>query len=75
MERSNLRYVKKNDILFFVVRKKVVEDLENFFRDSLIIRVRNRCVLIDRGRGFVGRYRILRIMFRYYVDKGLIVGM
>ena len=75
MERSNLRYVKKNDILPSAVRKKAAEDLENLPRDSSITRVRNRCVLTDRGRGLVGRYRISRIMFRYYADKGLIAGM
>ncbi|XP_020627620.1 28S ribosomal protein S14, mitochondrial-like [Orbicella faveolata] len=75
MERSNLRYVKKNDILPSAVRKKAAEDLENLPRDSSITRVRNRCVLTDRGRGLVGRYRISRIMFRHYADKGLIAGM
>jgi len=75
MERSNLRYLKKNDILPSAVRKKAAEDLESLPRDSSITRVRNRCVLTDRGRGLVGRFRISRMMFRYYADKGLIAGM
>ena len=75
MERSNLRYLKKNDILPSTVRKKAAEDLESLPRDSSITRVRNRCVLTDRGRGLVGRFRISRMMFRYYADKGLIAGM
>ncbi|KAL9957929.1 hypothetical protein ACROYT_G034886 [Oculina patagonica] len=75
MERTNLRYLKRNDILPSAVRKKAAEDLENLPRDSSITRVRNRCVLTDRGRGLVGRYRISRMMFRYYADKGLIPGM
>ena len=71
MERTNLRYVKKNDILPSVIRKKAAEDLKKLPRDSSISRVRNRCVLTDRGRALVGRYRVSRMMFRHYADKGL----
>lgn len=75
MERTNLRYLKKNDILPSAVRKKAAEDLEKLPGDSSITKVRNRCVLTDRGRGLVGRYRVSRMMFRYYADKGLMAGM
>lgn len=75
MERINLRFLKKNDILPSAVRKKAGEDLEKLPRDSSITRVHNRCVLTDRGRGLVGRYRVSRMMLRYYADKGLIAGM
>lgn len=75
LERTNLRCLKRNDILPSAVRKKAGEDLENLPRDSSITRVRNRCILTDRGRGLVGRYRVSRMMFRYYADKGLIAGM
>ena len=75
MERSNLRVLKKNDILPSAIRQKAASDMNELPLDSSITRVRNRCVLTDRGRGIVGKYRISRIMFRYYADKGLISGM
>ena len=75
MERTNLRYIKKNDILPSVIRKKAAEDLKKLPRDSSISRVRNRCVLTDRGRALVGRYRVSRMMFRHYVDKGLMASV
>ena len=74
-ERSSLRVLKKNDILPSAVRKKAADDMDKLPVDSSITRVRNRCVLTDRGRGIVGKYRISRIMFRYYADKGMISGM
>ena len=75
MERTNLRYVKKNDILPSVIRKKAAEDLKKLPRDSSISRVRNRCVLTDRGRALVGRYRVSRMMFRHFADKGLMASV
>lgn len=75
MERTNLRFVKKNDILPSVIRKKAAEDLKKLPRDSSISRVRNRCVLTDRGRALVGRYRVSRMMFRHYADKGLMASV
>ncbi|XP_058940124.1 uncharacterized protein [Pocillopora verrucosa] len=75
MERTNLRYIKKNDILPSVIRKKAAEDLKKLPRDSSISRVRNRCVLTDRGRALVGRYRVSRMMFRHYADKGLMASV
>ena len=75
MERSNLRVLKKNDILPSAVRQKAASDMDKLPLNSSITRVRNRCVLTDRGRGIVGKYRISRMMFRYYADKGLIAGM
>ena len=75
MERTNLRYIKKNDILPSVIRKTAAEDLKKLPRDSSISRVRNRCVLTDRGRALVGRYRVSRMMFRHYADKGLMASV
>ena len=75
MERTNLRYIKKNDILPSVIRKKAAEDLKKLPRDSSISRVRNRCVLTDRGRALVGRYRVSRMMFRHYADKCLMASV
>ena len=75
MERSNLRLIKKNDILPSAVRKKAAEAMDQLPLNSSITRVRNRCVLTDRGRGIVGRYRVSRMMFRYFAEKGLMAGM
>lgn len=75
VERTSLRMIKKSDILPSGVRQKAAEDLHKLPLNSSITRVRNRCVLTDRGRGLVGRFRVSRMMFRYFAEKGLIAGV
>ena len=74
-QRLQLRVIKKSDILPVAVKEKAKEDLAKMPYDSCIVRLVNRCTLTDRGRGLVGRYRISRIEFREFADKGLICGM
>jgi small subunit ribosomal protein S14 len=38
-------------------------------------RVRNRCALCGRGRGFMRKFGICRICFRELASKGLIPGI
>ncbi|XP_028393170.1 uncharacterized protein LOC114517584 [Dendronephthya gigantea] len=73
--RGRLRMLSKCDILPSSVRKQAAAELAELPRDSCITRVRNRCVLTDRGRGVIGRFQISRIMFKYYAEKGLIPGI
>ncbi|XP_047138965.1 small ribosomal subunit protein uS14 [Hydra vulgaris] len=73
-ERSSLRAIAKSDILPASVKMRASEDLANLPRDSSITRIRHRCTLTDRARGVVIKYRISRIKFRDYADKGLISG-
>lgn len=75
VERAGLRMIRKSDILPSGVRQKAAEDLRNLPLNSSLTRVRNRCVLTDRGRGIVGRFRVSRMMFRYFAEKGLIAGV
>lgn len=75
VERSGLRMIKKNDILPSGVRQKAAEDLRKLPLNSSLNRVRNRCVLTDRARGIVGRFRVSRMMFRYFAERGQISGV
>ena len=51
------------------------QHLADLPRDSHVSRVRNRCVLTGRGNGVYSMYRLSRMKFRQYADKGLIAGM
>lgn len=73
--RGRLRMLSKCDILPSPIRKQAAAELAELPKDSSITRIRNRCVLTDRGRGVVGRFRISRIMFKYYAEKGSIPGV
>ena len=73
-ERSSLRAIAKSDILPASVKIQASEDLAKLPRDSIVTRIRHRCTLTDRSRGVVIKYRISRIKFRDFADKGLISG-
>lgn len=44
-------------------------------RDSSIIRVRNRCALTGRSRGFLRKFKLSRLTFREMANQGLIPGV
>eukprot|EP00794_Sanderia_malayensis_P020445 gene20445-22461_t len=74
-QRNALRALKKSDILPDAVKMQAGEDLDKLPRDSCITRMRDRCTLTDRPRAIQLRYRISRIKFRDFADKGLISGI
>ncbi|HEV3220676.1 MAG TPA: type Z 30S ribosomal protein S14 [Candidatus Acidoferrales bacterium] len=39
------------------------------------IRIRNRCRICGRARGFIGKFEMCRICFRHYALKGEIPGV
>lgn len=73
-ERTSLRVIHKSDVLPAAIKMQAAEDLAKLPRDSSITRIRHRCTLTDRSRGNVIKYRISRIKFRDFADKGWISG-
>ena len=51
------------------------EGLQKLPRNASPVRVRNRCSLTGRGRGFVGKYGISRIKFRELALRGELPGV
>lgn len=43
-------------------------------RDSSPIRLRNRCALTGRSRGFLRKFKMSRLTFREYASMGMIPG-
>ncbi|EDO49092.1 predicted protein [Nematostella vectensis] len=74
-QRSALRMIKKSDILPSGVRKNAANEMKELPLNSSLTRIRNRCVMTDRGRGIVGRFRVSRMMFRYFAERGQIAGV
>ena len=72
--RSSLRMIRKSDILPEAIKMQAAEDLAALPRDGSIIKIRHRCTLTDRSRSTIVKYRISRIKFRDFADKGLISG-
>jgi len=73
-ERTSLALIRKSDILPAAVKLQAAEDLAALPFDSSRVRIRSRCTFTDRARGNIVKYRISRIEFRDYADKGLISG-
>jgi small subunit ribosomal protein S14 len=44
-------------------------------RDSSIIRVRNRCALTGRCRGYLRKFKLSRLCFREMANQGMIPGV
>lgn len=44
-------------------------------RDSSPIRLRNRCALTGRARGFLRKFKLSRLTFREFAHKGMIPGV
>lgn len=51
------------------------EALQKLPRNASPVRVRNRCSLTGRGRGYIGKYGISRIKFREMALSGELPGV
>lgn len=69
-QNSSCRYARLGPILFLekTINPLFTEKIKGFSR------IRNRCLLSGRS-SIVGKYRLSRICFRYYVNCGLIPGI
>jgi len=75
VKRAELKAIlanpKATDEEFFAAQKA----LSKLPRDSAAIRIRNRCLLSGRPRGFMRRYMVSRITFRELALSGKIPGV
>jgi small subunit ribosomal protein S14 len=71
---------KKTVEKYAAKRKELIEkgewvELQKLPRNASPTRVRNRCSLTGRSRGFVGKYGVSRIKFRELALDGKIPGI
>ncbi|WP_185855867.1 30S ribosomal protein S14 [Blattabacterium cuenoti] len=71
-EKTVLKYEKKRKIL---KDSKSYELLQRLPRDASPVRLRNRCSITGRCRGYMRKFGISRIIFRDMVSQGLIPGV
>lgn len=74
-ERLRLKMLKKTKMLPSSVIAQAKEDMKKLPLDSNICRVRNRCIMTDRGRSVITCYKIGRHKFKKYADEGLLSGV
>jgi small subunit ribosomal protein S14 len=56
-------------------RLAAVDTLNKMPKNSSPIRLRNRCQLTGRSRGFLRKFRLSRLCFRELASQGLIPGV
>ncbi|AWU43688.1 30S ribosomal protein S14 [Blattabacterium sp. (Cryptocercus kyebangensis)] len=71
-EKIVLKYAKKRESL---KKSKSYELLQKLPRDASPVRLRNRCSITGRSRGYMRLFGISRIVFRNMVSQGLIPGV
>ena len=74
-KRARLKAIARDSSLpmedRFVARLKLAE----LPRNSAAVRIRNRCTLTGRPRGYEGTFRLSRIALRELASRGQIPGM
>ncbi|AEU09295.1 30S ribosomal protein S14 [Blattabacterium sp. (Cryptocercus punctulatus) str. Cpu] len=71
-EKIVLKYAKKRESL---KKSKSYELLQKLPRNASPVRLRNRCSISGRSRGYMRLFGISRIVFRSMVSQGLIPGV
>jgi len=56
-------------------RHEAREALNKMPRNSCIIRLRNRCQLTGRARGYLRKFKLSRLSFRELASNGMIPGV
>lgn len=74
-KREKLSKIAKDTELPFEERLKAQVALSSLPRNSAKVRVRNRCELTGRPRGYFREFKLSRVTFREYASWGLIPGI
>jgi small subunit ribosomal protein S14 len=74
-KRLNLRKIANNLDESFENRLIAMKKLSELPRNGAKVRVRKRCEIDGRPRGFIGYFGMSRINFRHYANWGRIPGV
>ncbi|MFB6468961.1 30S ribosomal protein S14 [Cytobacillus sp. Hz8] len=77
-----VKELKRQELVrkYSVLRKELIENgdyeaLKKLPRDSSPTRLRNRCQVTGRPRGYLRKFQMSRIAFREFAHKGQIPGV
>ncbi len=74
-KRKQLKALARNQALSMEERFAAQLKLAELPRNSAVVRIRNRCELTGRPRGFYRKFKLSRIALRELASKGQIPGM
>lgn len=73
--RQQLKKIISDESVSEEERLEAVNALNRLPRDSSPVRLRNRCQLSGRPRGYLSKFKMSRICFRELASHGLIPGV
>ncbi len=71
-EKIVMKYAKKRELL---KKNKNYDLLQKLPKDACPVRLKNRCSITGRARGYMRKFGVSRIVFRNLVSQGLIPGV
>jgi len=74
-KRQNLKKIILDPMKSDEVKEKAVADLNKLPKNSSKIRLRNRCLMSGRARGYLRKFKLSRLCFREQASYGNIPGM
>lgn len=74
-KRKQLKAIVKNSALSLQDRLEAQAKLSALPRNSSAVRVRKRCALTGRARGYMGMFKLSRIKFRELALDGVLPGI
>lgn len=74
-KRDELKAILRNTELPIEARFEAQNKLAKLPRNTSKSRVRNRCSLTGRGRGYLRFFKMSRLMLRHYASFGMIPGL
>ncbi|NBQ16848.1 30S ribosomal protein S14 [bacterium] len=73
--RLALKAIINNVSLAYEERMAAQEKLQKHPKNASPVRVRNRCALTGRPRGYIGMFKLCRIKFRELAHAGMLPGV
>lgn len=74
-KRLKLKEMARNLTLTLEERIAAVEQLQKLPRNASPVRIRKRCLLTGRPRGYMGMFNLSRIKFRELALQGVLPGV
>jgi small subunit ribosomal protein S14 len=74
-KRQQLKKIVKDENVSAEEKWAAMEALNKLPKNSSPIRLRNRCQLTGRSRGYLGKFKMSRITFRELASQGMIPGV
>jgi len=74
-KRADLKAIVKDPNTSYAEKRLAYQKLEKIPRDANPIRIRNRCNLTGRPRGYYRRFGLSRISLREMANNGMIPGV